>query len=78
MDRLESFPLETSLMKFLTGLELLLEICQEWERNAHSGVSIAMSLMEVTQLIIEWRKLELSFWKNLVETTHQRYTHCYL
>ena len=73
MDRLESFPLDTPLMKFLTGLELLLETCQEWEKNAHAGVSIAMSLMEITHLIIEWRKLELSFWKNLVETTYQRY-----
>ena len=36
---------------------------QDWESNAHAGVSIATAIAEVTQLIIKWRKMELSSWK---------------
>jgi len=72
LDRVESFQMKSPLMRFLTGVELLLGHAQEWESCAHSGVSIAIYLTEITDLVISWRKLELQCWKNLLEITLQR------
>lgn len=32
---------------------------QDWENNASRSVSLRVELEQVTQLIIQWRKLEL-------------------
>lgn len=32
---------------------------QDWESNAASFVSISVQLREVTDMVVEWRKLEL-------------------
>lgn len=45
----------------------------EWEKVAHRGVSIAAHIMEATQLVISWRKQELSYWKNLLRLHFIRY-----
>lgn len=76
VSRINSFPVTSSLMRFTTGLEMLLESAQEWQKNAASRVSLAANLEEVTQLIIEWRKLELNCWKACLDVVaykaHQR------
>ncbi|KAL0267009.1 UNVERIFIED_CONTAM: hypothetical protein PYX00_009398 [Menopon gallinae] len=72
IDRIMSFSIESPLMKFLTGLEILLQNCQHWESVAHSGVSISEHLIRLTNLIIEWRKLELQGWKCCFETARLR------
>ena len=38
--RISGISANAPLSKFLTGFELLLKACQEWEKNAHKGVSI--------------------------------------
>ena len=65
-DRILTFPLESPLSKNLTGLELLLGSCQEWEKNAHRGVSIQNLMDSISVLILRWRKLELSNWKPIL------------
>lgn len=44
-----------------------LAVADEWEKVAHRGVSISTHIMDVSQLVICWRKLELAYWKNLLQ-----------
>ncbi|XP_062606102.1 midasin-like, partial [Saccostrea cucullata] len=67
VDRILSFPVTSPVVKFLTGLELLLEKTQEWESNAAKHVSMATQLSEVSSKILDWRKLELSCWKQCLD-----------
>ncbi|XP_061171072.1 midasin-like [Saccostrea echinata] len=67
IDRILSFPVTLPVVKFLTGLELLLEKTQEWESNAAKHVSMATQLAEVSSQILAWRKLELSCWKQCLD-----------
>ena len=60
-------PVTTPLVKVVTGLELVLERAQDWEQNAHRGVSLAAQLEEVTDLVLRWRKLELDCWKRCLD-----------
>ncbi|KFQ77234.1 Midasin, partial [Phaethon lepturus] len=62
MDRIRSFPLSCPLSKFLNGLEILLAKAQDWEENASRALSLRKHLDLVTQLIIQWRRLELNCW----------------
>ena len=67
--RVTSLSVMSPLQQFLTGLELLLKSCQEWEKNAHKGVSIQEQMDKITDLILTWRKLELSGLKVLLDTS---------
>ncbi|XP_053314521.1 midasin [Spea bombifrons] len=62
IDRILKFPLSSPLAKFLNGLEILLAKSQDWEENTSRSMSLRKHLDEVTQLIIQWRKLELNCW----------------
>ncbi|KAM6280529.1 midasin isoform 1-T1 [Porphyrio hochstetteri] len=62
IDRIRSFPLSSPLSKFLNGLEILLAKAQDWEENASRALSLRKHLDLVTQLIIQWRRLELNCW----------------
>ncbi|XP_054255246.1 midasin [Indicator indicator] len=62
VDRIQSFPLSSPLSKFLNGLEILLSKAQDWEENAGRALSLRKHLALVTQLIIQWRRLELNCW----------------
>ncbi|KAJ8039371.1 Midasin [Holothuria leucospilota] len=68
ISRIESFPVNSPLMKFVTGLELLLEKAQDWESVAAKYVSLQAQLGPITQLVIEWRKTELSCWSSSLDS----------
>lgn len=53
--------LQTLLIHSLVALTTLnvLFMRQDWENNASRSVSLRKELESVTQLIIQWRKLEL-------------------
>ncbi|XP_060072903.1 midasin-like [Ylistrum balloti] len=72
-DRILNFPVTCPIMKFLTGLELLLEKAQEWESNAARHVSMATQLADVSLLIMQWRKLELSCWNQCLESIRRKH-----
>ncbi|XP_028296182.1 midasin isoform X2 [Gouania willdenowi] len=74
MDRLKSFSLASPLAKFLNGLEILLSKAQDWENNASRTVSLRKELEPLTQLIIQWRKLELSCWSSSLDNAMKRHT----
>ncbi|XP_051581140.1 midasin isoform X2 [Myxocyprinus asiaticus] len=67
IDRILAFSLSSPLAKFLNGLEILLSKAQDWENNASRSVSLRNELEAITQLIIQWRKLELNCWSNSLD-----------
>lgn len=61
ISRINGFPVKSSVIRFVLGLEMLLEHSKDWEAVAASRVSIASHMEEITQLVIRWRSLELRF-----------------
>uniref|UniRef100_A0A3B4AV04 Midasin n=1 Tax=Periophthalmus magnuspinnatus TaxID=409849 RepID=A0A3B4AV04_9GOBI len=74
IERILAFSLASPLAKFLNGLEILLSKAQDWENNASRSVSLRKELEPVTQLIIQWRKLELSCWSSSLDNAVKRHT----
>uniref|UniRef100_A0AAZ3S0A1 Midasin n=1 Tax=Oncorhynchus tshawytscha TaxID=74940 RepID=A0AAZ3S0A1_ONCTS len=74
MERIMGFSLASPLAKFLNGLEILLSKAQEWENNASRKVSLRRELEPVTNLIIQWRKLELNCWSSSLDNALKRHT----
>ncbi|KAK7907514.1 hypothetical protein WMY93_016126 [Mugilogobius chulae] len=74
IERILAFSLASPLAKFLNGLEILLSKAQDWENNASRSVSLRKELESVTQLIIQWRKLELSCWSSSLDNAVKRHT----
>ncbi|XP_059144482.1 midasin-like [Physella acuta] len=72
MDRILTFSVTSPVIKFLTGLELLLQKAQDWESNAASFVSMSTQLSEITAVIVEWRKLELSCWSSSLDREEEK------
>ncbi|KAM9355690.1 midasin [Pholidichthys leucotaenia] len=72
MERILAFSLSSPLAKFLNGVEILLRKAQDWENNASRSVSLRRELEPVTQLIIQWRKLELNCWSSSLDSTLKR------
>ena len=64
--KVSSMLISAPLPQLLTGLEVLLTSCQEWQKNAHKGVSIQSEMDQIIQVILSWRKLELSCLKVLL------------
>ena len=64
--RVSSMLISAPLPQLLTGLEVLLTSCQEWQKNAHKGVSIQSEMDQIIHVILNWRKLELSCLKVLL------------
>ena len=59
-------------MKYTAGLELVLEKLQEWETNASRHVSVQAAMNAVSQLIIDWRKMELDGWKQSLDNVARK------
>ncbi|XP_011610045.2 midasin isoform X2 [Takifugu rubripes] len=73
IERIMAFSLASPLAKFLNGLEILLSKAQDWENNASRSVSLGMELEEVTQFIIQWRKLELNCWSSSLDNVMRQH-----
>ncbi|CBH08836.1 hypothetical protein, conserved [Trypanosoma brucei gambiense DAL972] len=54
--------LTTPLMKVMTGCEILLRECYEWERNASRDTSIMDHMTHLSTFVLRWRRLELHCW----------------
>ncbi|KAM9782721.1 LOW QUALITY PROTEIN: midasin [Neosynchiropus ocellatus] len=74
MERIMAFSLASPVARFLNGLEILLSKAQDWENNASRSVSLQKHLEPVTQLIIQWRKLELNCWSCSLDNAVKRHT----
>ncbi|KAF3421618.1 hypothetical protein E2986_02010 [Frieseomelitta varia] len=67
VDRLFSFSIDSSLSRFLVGVELLLTKIKQWEENARLDVSLAEFIESFGEKVLRWRKLEISRWKDSLE-----------
>ncbi|KAI9105976.1 hypothetical protein DFS34DRAFT_574203 [Phlyctochytrium arcticum] len=70
--RILGFAITSPVMKFLTGLELLLQRSNDWEAYASKEASLKESLTEITESIVKWRKLEISCWRELLDVEERR------
>ena len=66
-ERIESFFTKESIIKYLTGLELLMQKAQNWQIVASKEFNLDQELKEISSIVIEWRKLELDCWKQSLQ-----------
>ncbi|XP_063830768.1 midasin-like [Ostrinia nubilalis] len=72
IDRILGFPVTSPVSRFLTGLELLRDKIEEWNKNAHKGNNMVEQSLSVGQQIVNWRKLEMGHWKECLNNLYQR------
>lgn len=60
-----SYPIGLPLGRYLQKLEQIYTFIAEWQKYASSQVSLKDQFDILTNLIVSWRKLELSTWKSL-------------
>ncbi|KAF4522963.1 hypothetical protein B566_EDAN009553, partial [Ephemera danica] len=66
--RLLGFSSQSPVAKMLCGLELLLSQLQDWEAHAHAGVSLGALSQATSQMVLEWRRMELQQWSEALST----------
>jgi midasin (ATPase involved in ribosome maturation) len=66
--KLESFNLNDPLMKYLTGIEILLGKSEGWKQIAPKAFCMEEELKGLSNLVIEWRKMELKYWLDSIDT----------
>lgn len=59
------YPSATPIFRLLAKVEQIFTFIAEWEKYAHSGVSLASLYKSVSELIVSWRQLELASWKQV-------------
>ncbi|KAJ0174061.1 hypothetical protein K1T71_010207 [Dendrolimus kikuchii] len=72
VNRILGFSVTSPVSRFLTGLELLRDKIEEWNKNAHKGNNLIDISLEVGQQIINWRKLEMSHWKECLNNLYYK------
>ena len=73
-ERLNRLDLRTvSIGKALAGLEVILRKAQEWEQHASQKVALGEALRDVSKLVTQWRKLELSSWPSLLDVRQRNH-----
>ncbi|CAH6722528.1 midasin [[Candida] jaroonii] len=59
------YPLNMPIARQLQKIEQIYTFISEWEKYAHSKISLKTYFDQLTDLIVSWRRLELSTWKEL-------------
>ncbi|XP_013162741.1 PREDICTED: midasin-like [Papilio xuthus] len=72
VERIINFSITSPVSRFLTGLELLRDKIEEWNKNAHKANNMIDISLDVGQQIINWRKLEMSHWKECLNNLYNR------
>ena len=67
-DMVLALPLTNPLPRVLASLERLLLQTDDWEMYANRQNTLAQFRQNLTDLIVDWRRLELTCWKSLLET----------
>jgi midasin len=63
-----ALPLTSPLPRVLASLERLLLQTDDWEMYANRENTLTQFRQNLTELIVDWRRLELACWKSLLET----------
>jgi midasin len=72
-ERILKLDVQSPVAMILTAVEQLLTHTEDWEAYANRENSLKSFQEEMTNLIIEWRRLELSSWMRLLEDQVGRY-----
>lgn len=67
-DVILGFSLKSPVAKVLSALEQLLLQTDDWEMYANRDNSLSSHRQSLTELIVRWRRLELSCWNGLLES----------
>lgn len=67
-DLILSLSLKNPIAKVLSGLEQLLLHTDDWEMYANRDNSLSLHRQALTDIIVRWRRLELSCWNGLLES----------
>ena len=67
-DMVLALPLTNPLPRVLASLERLLLQTDDWEMYSNRENTLAQFRQNLTELIVDWRRLELACWKSLLET----------
>lgn len=62
-----SFPMSTPVARYLQRVEQLYTYIDEWEKFTSRDYTVKPIFNEMTELIVSWRRLELSTWPKLFE-----------
>lgn len=66
--------IQCPVARILAAVEQLLLQIEDWERYAHRGNSLKAQQQALVGLVVEWRRLELSFWAQLMDSEIEAYT----
>lgn len=72
-DAILQLELDSPVAKILSALEQLLLHTEDWEGYASSQTTVKDNRAEISSLIVEWRRLELSCWAQLLEAQALRF-----
>ena len=64
--RVQQLNLGAPVMRILTGVEMILRVAQDWELVASQAVSLASFLAPLTALVLQWRRLEVMSWPQML------------
>ena len=67
-DLVLTLPLTSPLPRVLASVERLLLQTDDWEMYANRENTLVQFRQKLTQLVVDWRRLELACWKSLLET----------
>ncbi|KAH9415304.1 AAA ATPase midasin [Dermatophagoides pteronyssinus] len=62
----------SSLMCLATGLELILKTSEDWQLIAHRGISLVEYLNQITEILVEWRKMEINYWLKCLDMVSEK------
>lgn len=72
-EKIIAFSSKSSIAQVLTSIEQLLSHTEDWESYASREHSLILNRTEITNLIVEWRRLELTCWSRLLSTVAARF-----
>lgn len=72
-DMVLTLPITNPLPRVLASLERLLLQTDDWEMYANRQNTLTQFRQHLTDLIVDWRRLELTCWKSLLETERHNF-----
>ncbi|KAH7927800.1 midasin [Leucogyrophana mollusca] len=72
-DTILAFDFSSPVAKFLSALEQLLVQTDDWEMYANRDNTLKDHRHALTTLVIDWRRLELSCWKELLQSQYESF-----
>lgn len=73
-DLILAFDINSPVAKLLSALEQLLLQTEDWEMYANRENTLKDHQLAITNLIVDWRRLELSCWSGLLESQSRIFT----